>query len=326
MKRHFLKMAALAPALALAVVAGHAWAQTYPSKPIRMALGYPAGSGIDNVARQFARQLEKSLGQPVYVDNKPGALGNIAAQNVATSAPDGYTILFTPSSSPVTNVHLFKKLPFDPVKDFTPIAPIATLGFVLLINPQSLPVKNAAELTALMKKEPGKHSYGTGNAAGQVAGALYTQLAGLDVVNVPYKGVPPAVADLIGGRLDFVMADASLAIPQIKGGRVKGLAVTSNTRIAALSDVPTMAEAGLPEYDLPESWFGIFGPANTPREVATLLEKHTRAIVNDKTFAESLRSIGVEPLHGTSADLAKMVATDTVKWGQLIKRAGIEPE
>jgi tripartite-type tricarboxylate transporter receptor subunit TctC len=326
MRRHFLKVAAIAPALALAAMAGNAWAQAYPAKPIRMVLGYPAGSGIDNVARQFARHLEKSLGKPVYVDNKPGALGNIAAQNVATSAPDGYSILFTPNSSPVANVHLFKKLPFDPIKDFTPIAPIATLGFVLLINPQTMPVKNLAELTALLKKEPGKHSYGIGNAAGQVAGALYTQLAGLDVLNVPYKGVPPAVADLIGGRLDFVMADASLAIPQIKGGRVEGLAVTSKTRIGALSGVPTMTEAGLPEYDLPESWFGIFGPANIPREVTTLLERHARAIVTDKTFAESLRLIGVEPLHGTSADLAKMVAIDTVKWGQLIKRAGIEPE
>lgn len=324
-RRMVIKAALAAQALALVGFAATASAQSYPAKPIRMVLGYPAGSGIDNVARQVAQRLEKSLGQTVYIENKPGALGNIAAQNVATSAPDGYSILFTPNSAPVANVHLFKKLPFDPVKDFVPIAPVATLGFVVLVNPSTLPVKSLEELTALLKKSPGKYSYGTGNATGQVAGALYTHLAGLDVLNVPYKGVPPAVTDLIGGRVDFVMADASLAIPQIKGGRVKGLAVTNKTRVGVLPDVPTMAEAGLPGYDL-TGWFGIFAPANTPPEITGLLEKHVRDVVADKSFAESLRVIGVETLHGTSADLAKMVTTDTEAWGKIIKRAGIQAE
>jgi tripartite-type tricarboxylate transporter receptor subunit TctC len=325
MRRTLIKAALLAQAFSVLAFAGTASAQNYPNKPIRMVLGYPAGSGIDNVARQVAQRMEKALGQTVYVDNKPGALGNIAAQNVATSAPDGYSILFTPNSAPVANVHLFKKLPFDPIKDFVPVAPVATLGFVVLVNPEKLPVKTLAELTALLKKDPTKYSYGTGNATGQVAGALYTHLAGIDVLNVPYKGVPPAVTDLIGGRIDFVMADASLAIPQIKGGRVKGLAVTNATRVSALKDVPTMSEAGLPGYDL-IGWFGIFVPAKTPPEITKLLEKHVREVVADKGLSESLRSIGVEPWLGTSADLARAVVSDTEKWGQIIKRAGIVAE
>lgn len=325
MRRTFLKLVLAVPALAVAGFASTSSAQNYPSKPIRMVLGYPAGSGIDNVARQVAQRMEKSLGQTVYVENRAGALGNIAAQNVATSAPDGYTILFTPNSAPVANVHLFKKLPFDPVKDFTPIAPVGALGFVVLINPETLPVKNIGELTALMKKEPGKYSYGTGNATGQVAGALYKQLAGVDVLNVPYKGVPQAVTDLIGGRIHFVMADASLAIPLLKGGRVKALAVTNGSRVSVLKDIPTMVESGLPDYDL-TGWFGIFAPARTPTEIATLLEKTVRETVSDPALAKSFRSIGVEPLLGTSADLAKMVATDTEKWGHIIRRAGITAE
>lgn len=325
MKRQFSKLALVVQAMSLFALASPASAQTYPSKPIRMVLGYPAGSGIDNVARQVAQRLEKSLGQTVYIENKPGALSNIAAQNVATSAPDGYTMLFTPNSAMAANVHLFKKLPFDPVKDFTPVAPVATLGFVLLVNPETLPVKTVAELTALIKKEPGKYTYGTGNATGQIAGALYTHMAGIDALNVPYKGVPSAVTDLIGGRIHYVIADASLAIPQVTGGRVKALAVTNKNRIAAMKDVPTMAEAGLPGYDL-IAWFGIFLPAKVSPEIVKLLEKHVRAVVSDPVLAESLRSIGVEPWLGTSGDLARMVASDTEKWGHIIKQAGIVVE
>lgn len=324
--RHISLKAALAVSvLSLTTFAMPATADNYPSKPIRMLLGYPTGSGIDTVARQLAQRMEKSLGQTVFIENKPGALSNIAAQTVATAAPDGYTILFTPNSAPVANVHLFKKLPFDPVKDFTPIAPVATLGFVVVVNPEKTTVKSLQELTEQIKKAPGKYTYGTGNATGQVAGALYTQLAGLEALNVPYKGVPPAMTDLLGGRLDFVMADASLAIPTIKSGRVKGLAVTNATRVAALPDVPTMAESGLKDYDL-GGWFGIFAPANTPVEITKLLEKHVQQAISDKSLIASWADIGVEPWRGVGEDLGKAVVTDTPKWGRIIKRAGIVAE
>lgn len=326
MKRTFLKFAVAAQAVSLlAFAAPAAAADAYPSKPIRMLLGYPAGSGIDSVARLVAARMEKTLGQQVYIENKPGALSNIAAQTVATAEPDGYTILFTPNSAPVANVHLFKKLPFDPVKDFTPISPVATLGFVVLVNPAKTKASNLAELTAMLKKNPGKYSYGTGNATGQVAGALYAHLAEVDALNVSYKGVPPAIIDLIGGRTDFVMADASLAIPQVAGGRVKALAVTSAERIPALQDVPTMTESGLPNYDL-WGWFGIFMPARAPLEITRLLEKSVKETMTDPAVVASLRKIGVTPWLGTSEDLRKAVVTDTVKWGKIIKRAGIEAQ
>jgi tripartite-type tricarboxylate transporter receptor subunit TctC len=319
------RFARVAQAICLFALAAPAFAQAYPTKPIRMVLGYPAGSGIDTVARLVANRMEKTLGKQVYVENKPGALGNIAAQNVAMSTPDGYSILFTPNSAPVANVHLFKKLPFDPIRDFAAIGPVGTLGFVVLVNADAGQLNSLADLTALLKKQPGKHSYGTGNATGQVAGALYTELAGVDVLAVPYKGVPPAMLDLIGKRITFVMADASLAIPQIKGKRVKGLAVTEARRIPELSDLPTMAEAGVAGYDL-SGWFGIFVPAKTPPEIARLLEKTVRDVVSDPAIGTSLHAIGVTPWPGSSGDLAKAVVSDTEKWGRIIKRAGIVAE
>ncbi|HEY4318559.1 MAG TPA: tripartite tricarboxylate transporter substrate binding protein [Herbaspirillum sp.] len=300
-------------------------ADAYPNHPIRMLVGYPAGSGIDTVARQVAHSMEKSSGQTIYVDNKVGALSNLAALTVANAPADGYTILFTPNSAVSINVHLFKKLPFDPVKDFAPVGPVASLGFVVLVNPQMLPVKNMEEFIALLKKNPGKYSYGTGNATGQVAGALFASTANVDVLNVPYKGVPEAVIDLLGGRINFVMADASLAVPLVNGGKVKALAVTGKTRISALKDVPTMQESGIPDYDL-TGWFGIFVPAKTSQDVVQYLGACIKQAVSDPALVASLRAIGVEPLPGTSADLGRMAATDTEKWGRIIKAAGITAE
>jgi tripartite-type tricarboxylate transporter receptor subunit TctC len=300
-------------------------ADAYPNHTIRMLVGYPAGSGIDTVARQVAHAIEKSGGQTVYVDNKVGALSNLAAQTVANAPPDGYTILFTPNSAVAINVHLFKKLPFDPVKDFAPVAPVATLGFVVLVNPLTMPAKNMEEFTALLKKNPGKYSYGTGNATGQVAGALYGSTANVNILNVPYKGVPEAVIDLLGGRIDFVMADASLAVPLVNGGKVKALAVTSKTRITALKDVPTMQESGIAGYDL-SGWFGIFVPSRTPPDAVQFLAARIRQAVTDPAIVASLRAIGVEPLLGNAQDLAKMASVDTDKWGRIIKAAGITAE
>jgi tripartite-type tricarboxylate transporter receptor subunit TctC len=325
MRRTRLLFATLFFAASMMALCTEAAADAYPGKTIRIVLGYPAGSGIDNVARLIGHHLAATSGQAVIVENKPGALGNIAAQTVAVAPADGYTLLFTPNSSLAINVHLFKKLPFDPVKDFTPVAPLATLGFVVLVNPAVLPVTTLQELTTLIRKEPGKYSYGTGNATGQVAGALYASTAKLDVLNVPYKGVPPALTDLMGGSIHFLMADASLAIPQIRAGSVRALAVTSKSRIAVLKDVPTMSEAGLPGYDL-TGWFGIFLPAKAPPEVTRYLTTHLRMAMSDPAVVASLRAIGVEPMVGDGAELAQMVKTDTEKWGRIIKQAGIKAE
>ncbi|GAA0527791.1 tripartite tricarboxylate transporter substrate binding protein [Pigmentiphaga daeguensis] len=302
-----------------------ALAADYPVRPVRMLLGYPAGSGIDNVARQVAAGLEKELGQPVVVENKAGALGNLAADFVAKAPADGYTILFTPNSTHAANVHLFKKLPFDPIKDFAPVGTVASLGFVLLVAPEHTKVDNVAQLTKMLKDQPGKYSWGSGNATGQVAGELYKTLAGVDAVNVPYKGVPPAMTDLIGGRVSFLFADATLAIPQLKGGRVKALAVTGSKRPTSLPDVPTMAEAGVQGYDL-GGWFGIFLPANPPESVRKTLSAALLKVTGSPEMARFLRGIGAEPLSGGPDDLARVVAVDTEKWGRIIRAAGMTVE
>jgi tripartite-type tricarboxylate transporter receptor subunit TctC len=299
--------------------------ENWPSRPMRMIVGYPAGSGIDAAARQLARGIEKLSGQTVLVDNRAGALGNIAAQAVASAPGDPYTLLFTPNSTHAANTHLFRKLPFDPVRDFTPVSSVATLSFVVVCDPTALKVNSIAELRELLKREPGKHSYGSGNATGLVAGELFKSLAGVDLLGVPYKGVPQAMTDLLGGRVQLVFADATLAIPMVKAGRIKALAVTGSQRIAALPGVPTVAESGLPGYDL-AGWFAVFMPAQVPPAAVARLNGFINATLKDPATVDFMRGIGAEPQPGTPQELAQRVQTDTERWGRLVQLAGIQPE
>jgi len=321
-RRHLLALAVAGCAAPLAAVhAKDAW----PDKPLRMVVGYPAGSGIDVAARQLAHFIEGYAGQSIVVDNRPGALGNLGAAAVASAAGDPYTFLFTPNSTHAANVHLFKKLPFDPVRDFTPVSSVGTLGFVLVSDPKALKVANVQELLQRVRQEPSKFAYGSGNATGLVCGAMFNQLAHVDMLGVPYKGVPQAITDLLGGRLQLVFADATLAIPMAKAGKLQALAVTSAQRIAALPDVPTLAESGLPGYDL-TGWFGVFQPAKVPADTTQRLAGWVQRALKEPALADFLRGIGVEPQSSTPAQLAARVATDTAKWGHLVKLAGIEPE
>ena len=297
----------------------------YPNKPIKMLVGYPPGSGIDTAARQLARQIEILGGQPVVVDNKPGALGNLAATAVAAAVGDPYTILFTPNSTHAANTHLFKKMPFDPVADFVPVSSVATLGFVLVTNPKTTPEKTVAELLTSIRKDPTRYSFGSGNATGLVAGSMFKKMANVDILSVPYKGVPPAMNDLMGGRIQMVFADATLAIPQSKGGTVRALAVTGRDRIAALPDVPTLAEAGLPGYDL-TGWFAVFMPARVPQAAADKLGSLIQTASRNPQYVEFMRGIGAEPESSTAAQLLQRVKTDTQAWGKLVEMAGITPE
>ena len=318
-------------ALAFAVALGCAWAapalaqDNYPNKPIRMVLGYPAGSGIDAAARRLARQIEVLAGQPVVVDNRPGVLGNLAASAVAAAAGDPYTILFTPNSTHAANTHLFKKLPFDPVADFTPVSSVATLGFVMVTNPKLTPEKSVGELLVSIRKDPTRYHFGSGNATGLVAGSMFKTMANVSILSVPYKGVPPAMNDLLGGRIHMVFADATLAIPQAKSGNVRALAVTGRERMAALPDVPTMAEAGLPGYDL-TAWFAVFMPARVPPAAAEKLNGFIQTASRNPQYLEFMRSIGAEPQTSTPAQLLQRVKTDTQAWGKLVEMAGITPE
>jgi tripartite-type tricarboxylate transporter receptor subunit TctC len=327
-RRHLLALAAAAGAASLVpngVLAQAARPGEWPDKPLRMLVGYAAGSGIDNTARQLARQLEVVSGQSVVVENRAGALGNIAAQAVAAAKGDPYTLLFTPNSTHAANIHLFKKLPFDPVKDFTPVGSVATLGFMLVCDPKVVPATNVKQLVELIKKEPGKWSYGTGNATGMVAGAMFKTMTGTDLLGVPYKSVPPALTDLLGGRIQLLFADATLGIPQVQAGKLRALAVTGSRRMSALPQVPTMIESGVPGYDL-TGWFAVFQPAGVAPEhnarMAALLQRALR----DQGLIQSMRAIGAEAESSTPEQLAHRVATDTERWGKLVKLAGIDPE
>lgn len=329
-KTNFIARRRILAGAAAAGVAGllpitRAMAAEWPDKPLRMLVGYPGGSGIDSIARQLARQLEIIGGQPVVVDNRPGALGNIAALAVASARGDANTLLFTPNSTHAANIHLFRKLPFDPVKDFTPVGSVATLGFVLVVDPQVVQATNLAQLIQTIKREPGKWAYGSGNATGLVAGALFKSQAGLDLLSVPYKGVPQAMTDLLGGRLQMVFADATLAIPMVRSGKLRAIAVTSKTRMAALPQVPTFAESGLPTYNL-TGWFAVFQPAGVPADQNAKLAAMMQRALREPATAEFFRNLGAEPEPSTQAELARRVNDDTELWGKLIKLAGIEPE
>ena len=303
----------------------HAQSTVWPTRSVTMMLGYPAGSGIDSVARFLAEGLREKTGQPFVLENKPGAVGNLAAQAVARAAPDGYTMLFTPNSTHAANIHLFKHLGFDPVADFSPVTTLVTLGFVLVVNPALVPVGSVAELTAWLKARPGRVAYGSGNATGRVAAELYRTLTGVDAINVPYKGVPPAMTDLLGGQIQFMFADATLAIPQARAGKVKALAVTNVQRISAAPDLPTMAEAGVAHYEL-AGWFAAFLPAHAPPEIVARLADLCNAVMTTDRARTFLRNIGADPFPGSPDQLARHVARETEKWGRIVKAAGIEAE
>ena len=257
-------------ALAGALLAGTAQAQTYPTRNITMVLPFAAGSGTDTTTRLIAAEVGKALGQQLVVDNKPGANGMLAATHVARAAPDGYTLFVTTNTTHSANPSLMKQLTYDPVKDFTPIARTGNLPFMLVINPD-VPAKSVQELTAYAKANPGKLTYASGSSAAIVMGATYARRAGLDMLHVPYKSSPPALTDVIGGRVSMMFIDIPTGLPLVNAGKLRGLAVTTKDRSALLPDMPSMQETGVPDFDI-TSWQGWFGPANLPKDVVTKAE------------------------------------------------------
>jgi tripartite-type tricarboxylate transporter receptor subunit TctC len=296
----------------------------WPSKQITIVVGYPPGSGIEVVARFLADGLRERTGVPVIVENKPGAIGNIAAQTVARAAPDGYTVLYTPNSTHAANIHLYKNIGFNPVKDFSPVTTTVTHSFMLAVNATS-PVNSVAELTAYIKARPGKLAYGSGSATGLVSAALYRSMAGLDALHVPYKGMPPAYLDLFGGRIDYLFADVPVGLTFLRGGKLKGLAVSSATRAAAAPDIPTMAESGFPGFDL-SAWQAVFLPANTPKDIVQKLADLCNATMSTDKARAFMKTAHVEPLPGSPDRLAELVESEMAKWGRIIKDAGIQTQ
>jgi tripartite-type tricarboxylate transporter receptor subunit TctC len=317
-------------ALAASLVAGllaaalPAQAQTYPARPIKLVVPFAAGSATDALARILGQKLTAAEGWTVLIENIVGASGMMAAQNVARAAADGHTVFVTSNTTHAANQSLFKKLTYDPIGDFEPVGKLGTITLALAVHP-SVPAADAKELIAYGKANPGKLTFGSGSSSSRIAGEMLKTLAGFDMLHVPYKSNPMAITDLLGGQISLVFADVSTTMPQIRAGKVKGFGVSSAQRSALAPDLPTMIEAGVPGYDL-TAWFAAFVPAKTPQPIVAKLNAALNAAIADKAAQDALLAAGIEPLTGTPDDLRAFVVSETKKWADIVKAAGIQPE
>ncbi len=315
-----------AAALCGCLAAGIAFAQSdYPHKPIRIVVPVAPGGGTDYTARLIGRKLSEAWGQSVIVDNRPGAAGNLGVEIAAKAQPDGYTLVMPITSFPI-NPSLYAKLPFDTVNDLSPIVLAASAPLLLVVNP-SVAAKSVSELVALAKAKPGQLNYansGSGTTA-HLAGELFKRMAGVDIVSVAYRGGGPAVIDLIAGQVQMFFSTIPAALPQVKAGKLRALAVTSSKRVPELPDMPTTSESGLPGFEV-VGWFGLFAPAGTPKPVITRLNGEIVKILNIPETRERLSSHGLIPGGGTPEELGAFLKAETAKWGKVIKEAGIRVE
>jgi len=299
--------------------------QSYPSKPIRFIVPYASGGSTSHVARLVATKLTESWGQPVVVDNRGGANTVIGTEAVARSAPDGYTIGLT-TSTLATLPHLIATLPFDPVKDLAPVAPLIATQLVLVLHP-SVPANNLKEFIALAKARPNQLNFaavGTGSST-HLAGEVFKSVTGVKMQHVAYKGTAPALTDLIGGQVQLNFDTPVTSIPHIRSGKLKPIAITGKNRLASLPDVPTFAEAGLPEYDF-QLWFGVIAPAGTPRDIISKLSKEIARILALPDVKENLSLQGLEPFAASPDQFGALIRADLDKYGKVIKGAGIKIE
>src|SRR3954467_9868771 len=275
----------------------------YPAKAIHLIVPFPPGGGNDTVARAIAQQMSPALGQPVVIDNRPGAGGSIGAELAAKAPADGYTLFLAGVGSHVVNPNLHAKLPYDPVKDFAPITLIASAPSVLVVNPK-VPAQNIAEFTAYARANPGKLNYasnGNGSAA-QLAAAMYESMAGVKMVHVPYKGIAPAMTDLLSGEVQLMFGTIVALVPHIQAGKLRALAVTSKKRSSLLTDIPTLAESGLPDYEA-GSWYGVLAPAGTPRDIIQRLNGSIVKAIREPQVAKRLVQEGAEGVGGTPEEI-----------------------
>ncbi|MEY3613134.1 MAG: hypothetical protein RJB14_2856 [Pseudomonadota bacterium] len=309
--------------LLLAVSAG---AQTYPSKPIRVVVPWPAGGLVDVAARQLGQRMQNTLGQPLVIENKVGAGGNIGADLVAKSAADGHTLLFTTSALTI-NAALRSTMPFDPVKDFERVAVVAYAPAVLVVNPNSS-IRSLDDLVKAARSQPGKLSYasaGVGSPA-HLMSELFKSRQNIFVVHIPYTGAPAAMNDQIAGRIDFQFANAAVALPQVKAGKVRAIAVTSTQRLSGLPDVPTMAEAGMKEFEI-QQWIGLMAPQGTPAAVVNRLVSEVNTVLALNEFGQALSSSGTNSAKpGKAADFDAYFKQDLAQWVGVVKAADIKPE
>jgi tripartite-type tricarboxylate transporter receptor subunit TctC len=308
----------------IGLFAGAVHAEGYPTKPVTLVVPYPPGGSADILARLVGQKLAARLGQPVLVENKAGAGTAIGAKAVAQAAPDGYTLLLGTVSSQAINPAM-NKVGYDPLKDFVAVAPLAAIPFVLVANP-SLPTRSVADLVAMAKAQPGKLAYASAGpgTSNHLAGELLASRAKIHLLHVPYKGSAPALTDVVGGQVPLMFDLITTSLPMLAAGKVKALAVTSRTRSALLPDVPTVAESGVPDYEV-SAWFGIFAPAGTPESVVSRLNSDVTAILQAPDMQKHLRDLGAEPVTSTPEAYSQYVRDEAHKWREVVHQAGLAP-
>ncbi|WP_370642977.1 Bug family tripartite tricarboxylate transporter substrate binding protein [Bordetella sp. LUAb4] len=296
----------------------------YPDHPITVVVPFPAGSGTDAVGRIFAQQLGDILGGSVVVENKPGGNATIGANYVARAKPDGYTLFITTNTSHSAAPFLNKNVPYDPVKDFTPIARGGNLPFILVVNPK-LPIKSVQDLVSYAKQHPGKLTYASGNSTGIVAGATFADRAGIKILHVPYKGTPQAMTDVMSGQVDMMFTDVASSLAFVQSGKLRALAVSTAARSNVVPDIPSMQDAGIQNFDI-NSWNGLLGPAGMPKDVVEQLNAAMNKIVKDPATRKRFTDLGFDAFSGTPEDFAAFVSQQRDLWGKMIQDAGIAPE
>jgi len=320
-----LQLVTLAMIVASGSLAPASAQQPYPVKPIRIISPFAPGGGNDVLCRTVAQKLAENLKQQVLVENRPGANGIIGTEAAARSAPDGYTIVLIPSGHAV-NATLYRKLPYDSIRDFTPITLVGSSPLVLAVHP-SVPAKNVKELAALAKARPGQFTYGSAGvgSSGHLAGALFETMTGTKLVHIPYKGMGLAVSDLIGGQVTLTFGTSLSVVPHVRSGKLRALATTGAQRSPALPDLPTVAESGIPGYEA-SLWYAFVGPARLPPEIVHRLNSEIVAVLGLPDVRERLASQGVEARPSTPEEFARLLVTDLERWAKVVQRAGVRVE
>jgi tripartite-type tricarboxylate transporter receptor subunit TctC len=315
-----MRMLGLLAGMAVALATPLA-AQEYPTKPIRIVVPFGPGTATDIVARTVGAELSSRTGQPVVIENKAGAEGQIGAQAAATAAPDGYTLFITTQTTQAMNVHIYKSLPYDPVKSFAPISGLS-LGAQVVMVKNELPVKTVGELIELARKQPGKLSFGSGNGSSRGGAELFRIMAKVDLLGVPYKTQPQAISDLMGDRIDVIFSDFTTGLPPVLDGRARGLAVTSKKRIPGLEQFPTVDES-VPGFEM-WAWTAAYAPAGTPRPIVDRLNTLVREALASESYRALARTTYGVPFSGSPEELAAFQANETKKWGEIISVAGMK--
>jgi tripartite-type tricarboxylate transporter receptor subunit TctC len=319
-RRDFIALAGFAAAGPLAASA----AETYPNRPVTIIVPFGPGSGTDIVSRIIGERLGTALNQSIVVDDRPGANGSLAAAYVAKAPPDGYTLLMSTNSPHSANPFLLKNIAYDPVKDFAPVTRVGSFTSMLVVNP-AVPARSIQELIAYAKANPGRLTYGSGNTSGILAGETLKRWAGIDILQVPYKSVPPALNDVLAGRVSMTFTDLTPGLPHVNAGTLRALGITRLRRSALLPDLPTFDESGLKDFEV-ESWAGLFAPAGTPAEIVRRLNAETRRIIENPQVKAQIAQIGFEVFGSTPEELGEFVKVQLVRTSGMVKDAGIEPE